>query len=142
MGSGPKWHTNYTLTQPFIVYDVGNFSAFEIKVQAVNAKGEGPEPDPVIGYSGEDGEICWFPFTGNISVLVDILSQPSPLSVVCLSSAGGSYRCGYIDTEQHRHQGDLGTGGQKDSQRTPAGIQGTEPVSLLLFGEHVAPLSS
>ncbi|CAM9316759.1 unnamed protein product, partial [Lampetra planeri] len=54
VGSGPKWHTNYTLTQPFIVYDVGNFSAFEIKVQAVNAKGEGPEPDPVIGYSGED----------------------------------------------------------------------------------------
>ncbi|XP_070766445.1 neural cell adhesion molecule L1.2 [Enoplosus armatus] len=54
VGSGPYWHTNYTTTPPFTVNDIGNFSAFEIKVQAVNEKGEGPEPDPVIGYSGED----------------------------------------------------------------------------------------
>ncbi|XP_054464370.1 neural cell adhesion molecule L1.2 [Anoplopoma fimbria] len=54
VGSGPRWHTNYTTTPPFTVNDIGNFSAYEIKVQAVNEKGEGPEPDPVIGYSGED----------------------------------------------------------------------------------------
>ncbi|XP_072223539.1 neural cell adhesion molecule L1.2 isoform X1 [Leuresthes tenuis] len=54
VGSGPKWHTSNTTTPPFIVHDIGNFSAFEIKVQAVNAIGDGPEPDPVIGYSGED----------------------------------------------------------------------------------------
>ncbi|XP_038578506.1 neural cell adhesion molecule L1.2 isoform X2 [Micropterus salmoides] len=54
VGSGPNWHTNYTTTPQFMINDVGNFSAFEIKVQAVNEKGEGPEPDPVIGYSGED----------------------------------------------------------------------------------------
>ncbi|XP_044066815.1 neural cell adhesion molecule L1.2 isoform X2 [Siniperca chuatsi] len=54
VGSGPNWHTNYTTAPPFTVNDIGNFSAFEIKVQAVNEKGEGPEPDPVIGYSGED----------------------------------------------------------------------------------------
>ncbi|KAF7662334.1 hypothetical protein LDENG_00239680 [Lucifuga dentata] len=54
LGSGPIWHTNYTTSPPFIITDIGNFSAFEIKVQAVNEKGEGPEPDPVIGYSGED----------------------------------------------------------------------------------------
>ncbi|XP_035015585.2 neural cell adhesion molecule L1.2 isoform X2 [Hippoglossus stenolepis] len=54
LGSGPNWHINHTAAPPFIVNDVGNFSAFEIKVQAVNEKGEGPEPDPVIGYSGED----------------------------------------------------------------------------------------
>ncbi|KAG7228371.1 hypothetical protein INR49_009235 [Caranx melampygus] len=54
VGSGPTWHINQTTTPPFIVNDVGNFSAFEIKVQAVNELGEGPEPDPVIGYSGED----------------------------------------------------------------------------------------
>lgn len=57
VGSGPNWHTNYTTTPPFTVNDIGNFSAFEIKVQAVNEQGEGPEPDPVIGYSGEDGKI-------------------------------------------------------------------------------------
>ncbi|XP_032376806.1 neural cell adhesion molecule L1.2 isoform X1 [Etheostoma spectabile] len=54
VGSGPNWHTNYTTTSPFTVNDIGNFSAFEIKVQAVNGKGDGPEPDPVIGYSGEN----------------------------------------------------------------------------------------
>uniref|UniRef100_A0A665X513 Neural cell adhesion molecule L1-like n=1 Tax=Echeneis naucrates TaxID=173247 RepID=A0A665X513_ECHNA len=55
VGSGPYWHVNSTAAPPFVVNDVGNFSAFEIKVQAVNDIGEGPEPDPVIGYSGEDG---------------------------------------------------------------------------------------
>ncbi|XP_029291136.1 neural cell adhesion molecule L1.2 isoform X2 [Cottoperca gobio] len=54
LGSGPNWHTNYTTTPTFTVHVIGSFSAFEIKVQAVNEKGEGPEPDPVIGYSGED----------------------------------------------------------------------------------------
>nr|XP_046222078.1 neural cell adhesion molecule L1.2 isoform X4 [Oncorhynchus gorbuscha] len=54
VGDGPTWHSNVTTEPPYIVTEVGNFSAFEIKVQAVNQKGEGPEPDPVIGYSGEN----------------------------------------------------------------------------------------
>ncbi|XP_037540414.1 neural cell adhesion molecule L1.2 [Nematolebias whitei] len=54
VGSGPKWHESNTTEHQFLVNGVGNFSAFEIKVQAVNAFGDGPEPDPVIGYSGED----------------------------------------------------------------------------------------
>ncbi|KAM6925148.1 neural cell adhesion molecule L1.2 isoform 1-T1 [Xenentodon cancila] len=54
VGSGPKWHMGNTTAPPFVVNDVGNFSAYEIKVQAVNAINDGPEPDPVIGYSGED----------------------------------------------------------------------------------------
>lgn len=56
VGSGPKWHERETTEPPVIVEDVGNFSAFEIKVQAINEIGGGPEPDPVIGYSGEDGK--------------------------------------------------------------------------------------
>ncbi|XP_067226797.1 neural cell adhesion molecule L1.2 [Chanodichthys erythropterus] len=54
LGSGPSWHTKYITSPPFIVTDVGNFSAFDIKVQAVNEMGEGPEPKSAIGYSGED----------------------------------------------------------------------------------------
>ncbi|XP_047439368.1 neural cell adhesion molecule L1.2 isoform X2 [Mugil cephalus] len=54
VGSGPNWHMNETTSPPVVVRDIGNFSAFEIKVQTVNEIGEGPEPDPVIGYSGED----------------------------------------------------------------------------------------
>ena len=56
VGGGPNWHVNYTMAPPFIISDVGNFTAFEIKVQAINQEGEGPEADPVIGYSGEDGK--------------------------------------------------------------------------------------
>lgn len=56
VGSGPNWHEDYATAPPFIVNEIGNFSAFEMKVQAVNEKGQGPEPDPVIGYSGEDGK--------------------------------------------------------------------------------------
>lgn len=55
VGSGPDWHMDHTTEPPFLVNDIHNFSAFEIKVQAVNEIGDGPEPDPVIGYSGEDG---------------------------------------------------------------------------------------
>ncbi|XP_056304624.1 neural cell adhesion molecule L1.2 isoform X2 [Danio aesculapii] len=54
LGSGPSWHTKDITSPPFVVTDVGNFSAFDIKVQAVNEMGEGPEPKSVIGYSGED----------------------------------------------------------------------------------------
>lgn len=56
VGSGPSWHSNFTESPPLVVMDVGNFSAFDIKVQAVNELGEGPEPISTIGYSGEDGE--------------------------------------------------------------------------------------
>lgn len=57
MGGGPDWHEKNVTEPPFHVDNVGNFSAFEIKVQAFNEIGWGPEPDPVIGYSGEDGNI-------------------------------------------------------------------------------------
>lgn len=57
VGSGPDWHTDHTREPPFLVSDIHNFSAFEIKVQAVNEIGDGPEPDPVIGYSGEDAPL-------------------------------------------------------------------------------------
>ncbi|XP_039507782.1 neural cell adhesion molecule L1.2 isoform X2 [Pimephales promelas] len=54
LGSGPSWHTKNVSSPPFVITDVGNFSAFDIKVQAVNEMGEGPEPKSAIGYSGED----------------------------------------------------------------------------------------
>uniref|UniRef100_A0A3B4BL59 Neural cell adhesion molecule L1 n=1 Tax=Periophthalmus magnuspinnatus TaxID=409849 RepID=A0A3B4BL59_9GOBI len=54
VGSGPNWNTNYTTSPPLILYDIGDFSRFEIKVQAVNKVGDGPEPNPIVGYSGED----------------------------------------------------------------------------------------
>lgn len=58
MGSGPSFHENTTTSPPFIITDVGNFTAFEIKVQAVNDMGDGPDPKSTIGYSGEDCELA------------------------------------------------------------------------------------
>lgn len=60
LGSGPSWHTQSVASPPFYVKDVGNFSAFDIKVQAINEMGEGPEPKSTIGYSGEDCEFVMF----------------------------------------------------------------------------------
>lgn len=41
------WHT---------IYDTDTFTAYEIKLQAINTFGYGPESPVVIGYSGEDRE--------------------------------------------------------------------------------------
>lgn len=70
VGSGPNWHTNYTTSPPLIVHDIGSFSAFEIKVQAINKEGDGPEPDPIIGYSGED-----VPLEAPLSVGVSLVNS-------------------------------------------------------------------
>uniref|UniRef100_A0AAR2LAY5 Neural cell adhesion molecule L1 n=1 Tax=Pygocentrus nattereri TaxID=42514 RepID=A0AAR2LAY5_PYGNA len=60
VGSGPSWNTNFTTSPPFVVSDVGDFTAYDIKVQAVNTLGEGPDPKSTIGYSGEDCESALF----------------------------------------------------------------------------------
>uniref|UniRef100_A0A8B9HTV9 L1 cell adhesion molecule, paralog a n=1 Tax=Astyanax mexicanus TaxID=7994 RepID=A0A8B9HTV9_ASTMX len=70
VGSGPSWHSNFTLSPPFVVTDVGNFTAFDIKVQAVNDIGEGPDPKSTIGYSGED-----YPQKAPLSVGVVLLNS-------------------------------------------------------------------
>ncbi|XP_034151805.1 neural cell adhesion molecule L1.2 isoform X3 [Esox lucius] len=70
VGDGPTWHSNVTIEPPYTITDVGNFSAFEIKVQTANQEGEGPEPGSVIGYSGED-----FPMEAPMDVGVMLLNS-------------------------------------------------------------------
>ncbi|XP_030624154.1 neural cell adhesion molecule L1.2 [Chanos chanos] len=70
VGSGPSWNVNFTTSPPFVVTDVGNFTAFDIKVQAVNQIGEGPEPKLIIGYSGED-----YPLESPMNVGVSFLNS-------------------------------------------------------------------
>ncbi|XP_016145729.1 neural cell adhesion molecule L1.1-like [Sinocyclocheilus grahami] len=53
-GRGPHWKESSVSHPPFIVNGTGTFIPFEIKVQAVNDLGAGPEPVAKIGYSGED----------------------------------------------------------------------------------------
>ncbi|XP_072306289.1 neural cell adhesion molecule L1.1-like [Eucyclogobius newberryi] len=49
-----RWNNNSTSAPPFVVTGSGTYTPFEIKVQAVNAIGDGPEPEGEIGHSGED----------------------------------------------------------------------------------------
>uniref|UniRef100_A0A3P9L6F8 Neural cell adhesion molecule L1 n=1 Tax=Oryzias latipes TaxID=8090 RepID=A0A3P9L6F8_ORYLA len=52
---GSEWiTTNVANNSRFVVSGTSTFAPYELKVQAVNNYGEGPEPAVVIGYSGED----------------------------------------------------------------------------------------
>ncbi|KAM7404177.1 hypothetical protein PAMP_011548 [Pampus punctatissimus] len=53
-GQSVNWNHSYIRSSPFLVNETGTYTPFEIKVQAVNSLGEGPEPKPEIGHSGED----------------------------------------------------------------------------------------
>ncbi|MEQ2180306.1 hypothetical protein GOODEAATRI_000017, partial [Goodea atripinnis] len=54
---GSDWTTvTVANNSKFIVSGTPTFSPYEIKVQAVNDHGEGPEPAVALGYSGEDCE--------------------------------------------------------------------------------------
>uniref|UniRef100_A0AAY5F5D4 Neural cell adhesion molecule L1 n=1 Tax=Electrophorus electricus TaxID=8005 RepID=A0AAY5F5D4_ELEEL len=70
VGSGPSWHFAFTTSPRYVVTDVDHFTAFDIKVQAVNNVGEGPEPRSTIGYSGED-----YPLESPLNVGVILLSS-------------------------------------------------------------------
>lgn len=49
-----RWNSAEVKSPPFLVQKAGTYTPFEIKVQALNSLGAGPEPEPEIGHSGED----------------------------------------------------------------------------------------
>uniref|UniRef100_A0AAY4D295 Neural cell adhesion molecule L1.1 n=1 Tax=Denticeps clupeoides TaxID=299321 RepID=A0AAY4D295_9TELE len=51
---GHHWQDSVVDGPPFVVKGAGTFTPFEIKVQAVNKIGQGPDSSPKIGHSGED----------------------------------------------------------------------------------------
>ncbi|XP_051517191.1 neural cell adhesion molecule L1.1-like [Myxocyprinus asiaticus] len=53
-GKDLHWRETSVSSPPFIVNETGTFIPFEIKVQAINDLGEGPEPVATIGFSGEN----------------------------------------------------------------------------------------
>lgn len=52
--SREEWKNATTKWLKYYIYDADTFTPYEIKVQAVNDFGLGPESPVVIGYSGED----------------------------------------------------------------------------------------
>lgn len=51
-----RWHEETVGAPPVVVGGTPTFSPYEIRVQAVNSAGKGPEPPVIVGYSGEDRE--------------------------------------------------------------------------------------
>ncbi|XP_013882383.1 neural cell adhesion molecule L1, partial [Austrofundulus limnaeus] len=49
-----EWNVTTVKSPPFQINNAGTYTPFEIKVQAVNAVGTGPQPESQIGHSGED----------------------------------------------------------------------------------------
>lgn len=49
-----EWNFTTVKSPPFQINNAGTYTPFEIKVQAVNAVGTGPQPESQIGHSGED----------------------------------------------------------------------------------------
>lgn len=45
-----------------VVTETPTYAPYEVKVQAVNDYGSGPEPEVVLGYSGENREFCYLSF--------------------------------------------------------------------------------
>ncbi|NXN93081.1 L1CAM protein, partial [Rhinopomastus cyanomelas] len=54
-GGGP-WQERTVGSPPLVVADTPTFVPFEIRVQALNGAGKGPEPRSILGHSGEDRE--------------------------------------------------------------------------------------
>ncbi|XP_016524238.1 neuronal cell adhesion molecule-like isoform X11 [Poecilia formosa] len=67
---GTDWITATTNNSMYTVSEIPTYSPFEIKVQAVNNHGEGPEPAVAIGYSGED-----LPAAAPANVRVDVVNS-------------------------------------------------------------------
>ncbi|NXQ07510.1 NGCA protein, partial [Vidua macroura] len=79
-----RWAEATVGDPPLVVRDTPTFSPYEIRVQAVNEAGKGPEPPVVIGYSGED-----LPLVYPENVGVEILNSTS---VRVTWSLGGAVR--------------------------------------------------
>lgn len=88
-GVETDWNEEMVKKHSLSVRNVPTFVPYEIKVQAVNNLGSGPEPNITIGYSGEDGEwrnfpVKWgFPVLQNAQVGSDGLGSPKLLECQC-----------------------------------------------------------
>ncbi|NXS12380.1 NGCA protein, partial [Neodrepanis coruscans] len=67
-----RWREDTVGAPPVVVGDTPTFNPYEIRVQAVNEAGKGPEPSVIIGYSGED-----LPLVYPENVGVEILNSTS-----------------------------------------------------------------
>uniref|UniRef100_A0A8C9U7W5 Neural cell adhesion molecule L1-like protein n=1 Tax=Scleropages formosus TaxID=113540 RepID=A0A8C9U7W5_SCLFO len=70
MGTDEDWKEQVVKRHSFIVKNTPTFVPYEVKIQARNHQGWGPEPKVVIGYSGED-----FPSGAPDDVAVEVMNN-------------------------------------------------------------------
>ncbi|XP_051516368.1 neural cell adhesion molecule L1.1 [Myxocyprinus asiaticus] len=141
-GKGPHWRETSISSPPFIVNETGTFIPFEIKVQAINELGGGPEPVAKIGFSGED-----IPLDAPSGVSVSELNKTTVIvrwSPVSRDSVRGHLlgykihlrRKGLRVSHLRRHLGKRGLDRQQDDERRVIKVYGQkeeEVVSGLQF---------
>lgn len=64
--AGDHWNSTEVELAPVLIQDAGTYTQFEIKVQAVNSVGKGPDPYLEIGRSGEDSTSVFLGLLGHI----------------------------------------------------------------------------
>lgn len=69
------WKEHVVKRHSFVVKNTPTFVPYEIKIQARNHQGWGPEPKIVTGYSGEDCEYWFFSFSLMLQQLVIFYQQ-------------------------------------------------------------------
>lgn len=116
----------------FIVSGTPTFVPYELKVQAVNDYGAGPEPAVALGFSGEDRKCERTAI--NLSGVMHSAAEAdnSTRCSLGLCSTGGSsrQRSGH-GAEQHRCRDTLGSCTVPVTARTPQRIQGTKDHTKL-----------
>lgn len=58
--SGEQWNSGSTPLSSYVVHNTDTYVPYEIRIQASNEFGPGPESNVVIGYSGEDSEYYYW----------------------------------------------------------------------------------
>ncbi|XP_033180935.1 neuronal cell adhesion molecule a isoform X4 [Mastacembelus armatus] len=126
---------NVANVSQFVVSETPTFVPYEIKVQALNDYGSGPEPEIVIGYSGED-----FPLSAPDSVQVMVHNSTlaevhwEPVSASSVRGKLQGYKV-YYQRERGLHE----TEGKMDEQeqvltfsgnRSEGRLPGLQPYSL------------
>lgn len=67
-GDGGLWAEAMVTAPPVVVTPTPTFTPYDLRLQALNPAGKGPETPPTLGYSGEDGKHLgrrgWDPMCG------------------------------------------------------------------------------
>ncbi|XP_060933757.1 neuronal cell adhesion molecule a isoform X1 [Limanda limanda] len=134
-----EWSSkNVANVSRFIVTGIPTFVPFEIKVQAMNDYGSGPEPEPLIGYSGEDMPLS-APESVQVMVHNSTLAEVhwEPVSFPSVRGKLQGYKV-YYQRERGLHETEKTTDEEEQvltfsGNRSEGRLPGLQPYSLYIL---------